>query len=335
MSVLENPGADDPSRNRAEPVFVLGILPRSGTNFLSDLLLLHPDLSPSRDPVNEDLFLAHSDHLVAFVDSLHAAWDPRWGTFGADLLDQLRANIGDGLLSFLWGDQSRRLVTKSPSVRHLERFFAFFPGAQLLILVRDGRSVVQSAVATFGWDFDRACRAWAEAAQTILRFQRAESARAGRWRVVRYEDLLDDADGQLRMIFEFLALDPGRYDFAAARNLPVRGSSVYGRREGTVHWQPVAKDPSFAPKERWRSWSAAQLERFDWLAGEELVQFGYAASSTRFTRVDAVIHTVRDWTWWASKTAHLVTHRHPRRLAARGRRLAAALRVRLFDGRSR
>ena len=37
-----------------------------------------------------------------------------------------------------------------------ERFFAFFPCARLLILVRDGRSVVQSAVDTFGWDFDTA-----------------------------------------------------------------------------------------------------------------------------------------------------------------------------------
>jgi protein-tyrosine sulfotransferase len=316
MSTLNNHTGDTPGHDRAEPIFILGILPRSGTNFLSDLLLLHPDLSPSRDPVNEDLFLAHSDHLTAFVEAVHAAWDPLWGTFGSDLLDRLHADIGEGLVSFLWTDRSRRLVTKSPSVRHLDRFFTFFPAAQLLILVRDGRSVVQSATATFGWDFDRACRAWAEAAQTIQHFQRSESAGGGRWRLVRYEDLVDDPDGQLQLILEFLGLDPERYDFAAARNLPVRGSSSYGRHEGRIHWQPVAKDRSFAPKERWRSWSAAQLERFDWLAGQELVQFGYAGSLTRFTRARSVIHSLRDWKWWASKKAFAARvrlfGRHPR-----------------------
>ena len=303
MNTVENPPGDSPARDEADPVFILGILPRSGTNFLSDLLLLHPDLTPGRRPVNEDLFLAHSDHLTAFVDSVHAAWDPRWGTFDADLLDQLRADIGRGLVSFLWSDRSRRLVTKSPSVQHLDRFFTFFPDAQLLILVRDGRSVVQSAIATFGWDFDRACRAWAEAAQAIQRFQHAESARGGRWRLVRYEDIVDDPDGQLRAIFAFLGLESDRYDFAAARNLPVRGSSAYGRHDGRVHWEPVAKDHSFAPKERWRSWSSAQLERFEWLAGQELLQLGYGSSATRFTPVRSVIHTLRDWKWWTLKKA--------------------------------
>src|SRR5215208_2064957 len=53
---------------RGEPIFIHGILPRSGTNFLWDLLLLHPDLTRAREPVNEDLFLAHSAPLVRFVD---------------------------------------------------------------------------------------------------------------------------------------------------------------------------------------------------------------------------------------------------------------------------
>ena len=44
-------------------------------------------------------------------------------------------------------------MTKSPSVAHLDRFFAFFPRARLLILVRDGRSVAQSAIDTFGVEF--------------------------------------------------------------------------------------------------------------------------------------------------------------------------------------
>jgi len=62
--------------NRAEPIFIHGILPRSGTNFIWDLLLLHPDCSRGREPVNEDLFLEHSEHLTAFATAVQRAWDP-------------------------------------------------------------------------------------------------------------------------------------------------------------------------------------------------------------------------------------------------------------------
>jgi protein-tyrosine sulfotransferase len=305
--------------HQADPIFIHGILPRSGTNFLWDLLLLHPDCARARDPVNEDLFLEHSDHLAAFVEAVRAAWDPKWGTFGADVPERLYAGVGEGLVSFLWTDRNRRLVTKSPSVGHLDRFFAFFPCARLLILVRDGRSVVQSAIKTFGWDFDRACRAWSEAAHTIHRFQQAEADRADRWRLVRFEDLVDDPEGQLRAIFEFLGLDATRYDFEAARNLPVRGSSAFGRDNGKVHWEVVAKDPSFAPKERWRSWSVAQFERFDWLAGRELVDFGYALAPRQFSILRSVKHRLRDWRWQASKTARWILYRMRMRVALRSR----------------
>ena len=303
----------------ADPIFIHGILPRSGTNFLWDLLLLHPDCARAREPVNEDLFLDCSDHLVQFIDAVRAYWNPAWGTFPADLPDAMSQSIGEGLVSFLWTDRQRRLVTKSPSVAHLDRFFTFFPSARLLILVRDGRSVVQSAMDTFGWDFDRGCRAWAAAAGTIGRFQQAESSRADRWRVVRYEDLVDDSEGQLRSIFEFLKLDPTRYDFEAARNLPVRGSSAFGRHDGPVNWEVVAKDASFAPKERWRSWSAAQFDRFDWLAGERLVVFGYTSSRHRRSMGRSIAHTLRDWRWHAATTARRLLHTARVRVALRSR----------------
>lgn len=284
----------------AGPIFIQGIQGRSGTNFLWDLLLLHPDCSRGREPVNEDMFLDQSDHLAQFVAAVRASWDPAWGTFGPDVLEQLYAGIGEGLVSFLWTDRARRLVTKSPSVRHLDRFFTLFPSARLLILVRDGRSVVQSCMDTFGWDFDRVCRAWAQAADTIRRFQQTESARENRWRLMRYEDLVDDMEGQLRSIFEFLGLDAMRYDFEAARNLPVRGSSWFGRQSNGVHWEAVAKDASFAPKERWRSWSVKQLDRFDWLAGEQLRAFGYAAPHARISVTRSIGHILRDWRWSAA-----------------------------------
>ncbi len=308
----------------ADPVFIQGILPRSGTNFLWDLLLLHPDCGRARGPVNEDLFLDHSDPLVAFVAAVNAAWDPRWGTFSADLPEHLHAAIGEGLVSFLWTDRSRRLVSKSPSVRNLDRFFEFFPWARLLILVRDGRSVVQSAVDTFGWDFDRAARAWAEAADVIRRFQQTEVERHDRWRLVRFEDLVKDPEPPLREIFDFLGLDASRYDFDAARNLPVRGSSAFGREDGQVHWEAVAKNAAFTPTDRWRSWSSAQLKRFDWLVGSHLVDFGYAPLPAGFSMLERLQHTIGDYRWQTARMARVFLYQLRRRAALR-RRLAATL----------
>jgi protein-tyrosine sulfotransferase len=304
---------------RMDPIFIQGIMPRSGTNFLWDLLLLHPDCARGRVPVQEDLFLEHSDHLMAFAEAARDAWDPDWGTFGPDLMAQMYAGIGEGLVSFLWIDRDRRLVTKSPSVQHIERFFTFYPWARLVILIRDGRSVVQSAVSTFGWDFDRACRHWAQAAQTICHFQHTQTARADRWRIVRYEDLVDDVEGELRSLFGLLGLDESRYDFEAARNLPVYGSSDFGRRGGAVHWKPVEKDASFTPKERWRSWSEAQLDRFEWLAGDQLRALGYSSPPRQDSIAGSIGHKLRDWQWSLQRNARWVIYRTRVRMSLRRR----------------
>ena len=47
----------------ADPIFIHGILPRSGTNFLWDLLVIHTDRTRARTPVNEDC----TDRLYAAI----------------------------------------------------------------------------------------------------------------------------------------------------------------------------------------------------------------------------------------------------------------------------
>src|SRR4029453_18289993 len=93
----------------ADPVFIHGIMPRSGTNYLWDLLCSHPACAPARLPVREDLFLEHSDHLADFVEAVRSAWDPSWGDFSDELINRLYAGLGEGLTSFLWIDRDRRV----------------------------------------------------------------------------------------------------------------------------------------------------------------------------------------------------------------------------------
>jgi len=55
---------------------------------------------------------------------------------------------------------------------------------------------------------------------------------------------------------QFLNLDPQVYDFEAARNLPVYGSSMSKTDGQPVHREPVPKSPEFKSMGRHWDWSA-------------------------------------------------------------------------------
>jgi Sulfotransferase family len=302
----------------ADAIFILGVTPRSGTNYLYDLLCSHPGCAPGREPIHEDLFLDHAHLLWAYTSAVAGAWDPAWGVFEEDLPDKLHRAIGEALISFLWVDRDHRLVTKSPSVRNLDRFFTLFPDARLLILMRDGRSVVQSAMATFGWSFDTAAHLWAQGAEEIQRFDEGHRGASLPYRIIRYEHLIDDLEPTLGKILDFLELDRESFDFEAARRLPVRGSSAFpvpGR--SAVSWEPVAKDAAFAPTQRWRAWEPALHERFEWIAGASLRHFGYERVIQRpSARWWPVGQRLRDWRWRSGRFARRVGYWSQRRLAA-------------------
>jgi hypothetical protein len=284
----------------SQPVFILGIMQRSGTNYLHDLLCLHPCCLPS-EVIFEDFLVAHSDLLVDYARRVYASYPPHWRIEekigpSEGLLCQC---IGNGLVSFLnsqllkgavadqistgesvsgrsAGSSMMRLITKTPTIRNLQHFFNLFPHSQLLIIVRDGRSVVESGIKSFDWDFEESVHAWASAARTIAQVEPELQPFAGRYMIVRYEDLHSNTERQLTRILSFLGLDTDLYDFELAKNLPVKGSSETRQKEAdSVHWVPLEKTESFDPVMRWSSWSPAQHRRFNWLAGDCLKQFGY------------------------------------------------------------
>lgn len=274
------------------PIFIVGIMPRSGTNFFHDLLLLHPQCEAGLPA--EDFFTAHSDLLVKYVQSISKKWKPHWKIKQHLAQPEWVAmqHIGEGLISFLNlkvgpealnGDQQtsnpspqKRVVTKTPSVKNLENFFKLFPKAQLLILVRDGRSVIESGMYSFQWNFEVMTHAWADAAKTILEFQQCLPDSEFSYLVVRYEDVYQQPEKELKKIFSFLGLDTDCYDFQQAVHLPVRGSSEHHRKgKEHLHWKPIEKTQDFNPLQRWSYWSRAKHQRFNWIAGKYQLHFGY------------------------------------------------------------
>ena len=295
-------------RSQSSPVFILGITRRSGTTFLKELLCLHPDCY-SGGVIHEDFLLSNAPLLVKYATLVPINWSRHW-VEGKECCssDSMCRSIGDGLISFLkqqnpasaagkinlakseldnpFGLPAKRLVTRTPSVKNLGLFFRFFPGASLLIIVRDGRSVVESGVKSFGWHYEDAFRSWASAARTILNFDSVQKKSQHKYMIVKYEELHSDTEGQLKKIFEFLGLESGKYDFNAAVNLPVLGSSqLKDSGQAEVHWRPVEKSQDFDPTMRWKGWPRGLHERFNRAAGGYLLEFGYAKKEYRAFRL--------------------------------------------------
>jgi hypothetical protein len=265
---------------RAEQaIFILGVEHRSGTNFLADLLALHSDCCRPLS-IGEDYLLQHVQHLKRYAVKLHDSWNPAWRESATQA--DLGAALGRGLLSVLTDQATHRgrLVTKTPRADHLASFPWLFPAHPLLIIVRDGRAVAESAVQSFGWTYKEAIRRWNHGARSILEFDRDHRGGDCRYMIVRYEDLVTDLAHNLRRILSFLRLDAARYDFGAAENMPVRGSSTLKSQGQTLHWKPVAKSQDFRPLERAKNWTSSQHRLFLAEGGMSQQLLGYRIEGT-------------------------------------------------------
>lgn len=292
----------------SSPIFIMGIMPRSGTVWLRQLLLQHPQCAGA--PPWEDWLVPNAHWLRQYVRAVYRFWQPR---------DEVREEwlyeaLGRGLLS-IWKSRigDKRLVTKTPSVRNLNLFFKLFPQAYLLVLIRDGRAVVESAARTSGLDHETGARAWARAAREIIGFRQGAVDGTDRMLLIRYEDLYTDLEAELRRILNFVRLPVDEYDFEAARNLPVRGSSAVSRMpSGRVHWTPVEKTAAFQPLMRWQSWSRLRHERFNWIAARYLEAFGYEPLRFGGLRMGwTMLNLLFDLRWWLTLAPRVALRRLP------------------------
>jgi protein-tyrosine sulfotransferase len=258
------------------PIFVLGITQRSGTNFLGNLLVLHPDCEyPS--PIYEDLLLEDSQILNEYADKLYSRWDSKWGV-NYDTKKRLKKAIGSGLITFLRSHLSsaeKRLVSKTPSVKNLNSFFQWFPEAKLIIIIRDGRSVVESYVKSFSFSYETAMQLWADRAKIIVDFMETNKNNQKGFMLVKYENIFSENKKEMEKILTFLNLDKTKYDFESAKKMPVHGSSELKTKSEGIHWEPVAKTTNFNPLARYSNWDISKHRMFNRIAGKYLYEFGY------------------------------------------------------------
>ena len=306
-------------------VMILGITQRSGTHFLHELLLRHEQCIGLTSALDEDYLLAMAAPLITYEQRLVRMWPPEYKVHQHP--DLLMRSLGDGLAAFLLrlseaareegapradpeDGRERVLVTKSPSVWHLDQAFRLFPEARILLLVREPQAVVESGMSGFGWSFERALTGWASGAKTIRDVQNSELWRPDQVLLVRYEDLVSDAETELKRIFDFLDLAIGDYDFTTPDNLPVVGSSFFpvsGR--GKEMWSPVVRNEKFKPLERRMVWTQRMLTRLSWTCGPYVDQFGYQLDDASVRGSIALYHRFRGLVSSAQRVTR-ITGRH-------------------------
>ncbi len=264
------------------PIVVLGVMPRSGTNFLHDLISLHPDVHADPGRLYEFPLLQVARGAEALMGDFVARFPRNAEVLGRRDLLAMLAGAWLGELQREAGP--RRMLLKCPHVENLALAPHVYAGAKILLCLRDGRDVVDSWLGTFPrWSprrktFGQLAREWRLSAEAILRFAERGPLAHPDVAVVRYEDLQGDPEPELRRVLAHAGLDAAAYDFATAAALPVRGSSRAG---GSDHerWQPQARKADFNPVRRWAGWPPARLARFDRIAGDLLREAGYEPSA--------------------------------------------------------
>ena len=316
-----------PDRNnfqRPNPIILLSACPRSGSNYLENLLSLHPHCRRSKVP--EDFFLANSETLLNFCRSVADSWDDWWfERLGGP--SRLAMHIGTALLRFAYtGPEDEdpagdlHLVLRSPTTEGMETATILFPDARVVVVVRNGPATVESGRRSFRWPYEEAMLAWRQSVRRILSY--LASIDGPRCHLVRFEDLTADPAREVSRILVFLGLDPALYPLHRIDEVPVFGSSSFGRTNGErVHWRPVPKDPSFDPLARAQSWPRHRLVRLSWLAGAEQRRLGYSVQ--RLSPIGRVWNVLLDGAYGARRgiiQIALLPLREPRVFSDRRRR---------------
>jgi hypothetical protein len=284
-------------------VFVVGC-PRSGTTLLGRLLNAHPELAI----IHEGRFVVAAyerrhgvtaagtvtpeliDNLLGFrpFKNVHVSREQlerladgpgpvRYADFVSGIFDLHGAAHGKRLV----GDKTPHYVRSLPTLHRL------WPQARFVHIVRDGRDVCQSvrswpkvvdrggAVARYSaWEREPVATAalWWE---WQVRLGREDGSALGPrlYHELRYEALVDDADGACRALCAFLDLpfDEAMLAFHEGRT---RDDPELDAKQA---WRPVT--PGLRD---WRTeMPAADVERFEAASGELLAELGYERGAPR------------------------------------------------------
>ena len=249
--------SDSEINQQAPPVFLIGIMMRSGTNYLADVLqVIDPELCMPR-VLDEDFLLVHSDLLVDYTQRMQQKWMKLpWVANAETLQSTLLREIGNGLLRVLREgvepgkafagkdaerDQRRQVLWSFPSCTTVDPYERRARRGSVC-----GCFVRLRAIRLVGARMGPRCklhpRAHVGASQT----------RGSTWEIVRYEDLVRGSPiDVLRSVVDVLDVPCNRVEWRRLPELPVRGSSQALDANGRLDWSSHRRVKDFSPIGRW------------------------------------------------------------------------------------
>jgi hypothetical protein len=258
-------------------IMVQGVLQRSGTRYMGQLMKLHPDVCVYPRGLVETPILNSAESIRIVQARFLAAFPPNREGMGADDFLPL---FGASFVAYIYDavpDRQTALLAM-PDVSSLAYFAFLFPFERPLLLMRDGRDVAESMVRSFApFPFDEACIRWNRNARIMIEQQKLH-AKDG-WQIFRYEDAVNNTRQFIEQVCNHCELDATRYPYDRISEVPVVGSSEF-QPEGRVTWEPIAKPSGFKPVGRWQSWTPKQTRIFKRIAGQTLIEAGYVANSS-------------------------------------------------------
>jgi hypothetical protein len=276
---------------RDRPIFLVGC-PRSGTTLLSAILHAHPRIAMPP----ETRFLLPAYHQRVEFGDLRDADNrrrlaermtgrgtrfPDLGLRRADVIDKIVAApptfgsaAGTIWRSFARDRGKARWGEKRPAYwREMDVVLRLFPDAQVIHLVRDGRSCVASLKRVRWWHGGVASgmAAWTLADRELRKV--GDRLPADAYYRLRYEDVLSDPRAELSRLCEFLdeSFDDAMLDHAsAARDIVPRRKTWHARTSATLDAERI---------DAWRDvLEPTELALFEQVAGRALEANGYALS---------------------------------------------------------
>jgi len=176
------------------------------------------------------------------------------------ILDLLTAQIANG----------KRILVKTTAAKNINTIFKLFPEAKVVILVRDGRDEVDSAMQLSPHEAYRLwIEQWAEGARSVRNFMQASAGLRGKsWDLVWYEELVEEPGAMVSSLLRFLQMDADTFDWGRIQYTP-RARHQWDKDQG-------ARNET--QKCAWRKWGWYRKRVFKRIAGEELIKFGYASN---------------------------------------------------------